>query len=767
LRPLNASSPQQPSSVRGWILDVYPTETGKVAVWVITEDDKRVRFTDRFEPCIYVSTQKQEDLERLFSGLCSNQKISSAQFVLKYAQPIDSEKSRVLELTVKDCRQIPALTTEILQMGDYLRYEVHNCDVHSDRAYFFSRDLFPMAYVEVCADKSGLKYELLDDVGNTDYFVPKMRVLHLDVDVAKKDLIPHFDDPISRIRLKPDGGDEFAIDYGDEATKLLQLVYAIRELDPDIIVTGSGDSYLFPYLMQRAAVNEVADEFILSRDPKPFSQKATAGHTFFSYGHTFYRAGTIRLYGRIHIDENNTFIIKESGLDGFIEIARTCRVPLHTAARFSIGSSMSSIQFYQAQKDDILLPRNKKIPEAFKSALDLLVGDRGGFIYEPRLGVHDSIGELDFSSMYPSLMRKYNISAETVLCKCCPDSPNRIPDLGYHICQKRTGMVPKTVDLALSKRLTYKRLRDEATDKQQKQIYDKRQTALKWILVTCFGYLGFSNSKFGTVDGHIGVCAFARETFLKAVHLAEDQGFEVVHGIVDSLWLKKPDATMEDYSRLCSIISTEIGISINFEGHYKWIAFLPSRLHPRVSVLNRYLGVMDTGKIKVRGLEVRKRDTPGYIFDCQTDMIDALAKADNTVELYGRIPEALEVLRLYRQRLLDGDIPLSDLVVTKHMSRQPRQYRQQVSQVIAAQQLAGHGLEVPAGSSVKFLFTDATHKKVMRRVKAAQLIEKGVNPDTKKYLLLLYSSAANLLSFAGYTPETLYDAVRGQQQSHL
>ena len=55
------------------------------------------------------------------------------------------------------------------------------------------------------------------------------------------------------------------------------------------------------------------------------------------------------------------------------------------------------------------------------------------------------------------------------------------------------------------------------TDKHLKQVYDCCQTALKWILVTCFGYLGFRNSKFGTVDGHIGVCAFAREAFLKAI----------------------------------------------------------------------------------------------------------------------------------------------------------------------------------------------------------------------------------------------------------
>ena len=57
------------------------------------------------------------------------------------------------------------------------------------------------------------------------------------------------------------------------------------------------------------------------------------------------------------------------------------------------------------------------------------------------------------------------------------------------------------------------------------------------------------------MDGHIGVCAFAREAFLGAAQLAEAQGFEVVHGIVDSLWLKKPDASLEEYQRLCEKIS--------------------------------------------------------------------------------------------------------------------------------------------------------------------------------------------------------------------
>jgi DNA polymerase I len=99
-----------------------------------------------------------------------------------------------------------------------------------------------------------------------------------------------------------------------------------------------------------------------------------------------------RLYGRVHLDETNTFILNDCGLEGLIEIARTCRVPLHRAARSSIGSSMSSLQFYQAIKNDVLIPRNKSIPEVFKSAYELLVADRGGFVYEPKVGIHDHVG---------------------------------------------------------------------------------------------------------------------------------------------------------------------------------------------------------------------------------------------------------------------------------------------------------------------------------------------------------------------------------------
>ena len=176
---------------------------------------------------------------------------------------------------------------------------------------------------------------------------------------------------------------------------------------------------------------------------------------------------------------------------------------------------------------------------------------------------------------------------------------------------------------------------------------------------------------------------------------------------------------------------------------------------------------MEDSKVKVRGLEIRRRDTPRFVFDAQTEMINTIATANNTAELRKKIPSALDVVRRYRQKLLDGEVPIGDLIITKHMSRRPDRYRQHVSQVIAAEQLIKEGAEVHAGNSVKFLFTHSKDKRHERRVKAAQLIEKGVEPDTEKYLILLYSSAANLLSFEGYTTQSIYDAVQGQKQRNL
>jgi DNA polymerase elongation subunit (family B) len=534
-------------------------------------------------------------------------------------------------------------------------------------------------------------------------------------------------------------------------------VRAVREIDPDIIFTEGGDSSLFPYLARRALVNGLLNEFILSREEIPLKAKLKRGRTFFSYGRVYFKAPMRRLYGRVHIDVQNTFIYRDCGLEGLIEVSRTCRVPLHRAARASIGTIMSSLQLYQAVKDDILIPWKKRVPETFKSAWELLVADRGGFIFEPKVGIHDCVGEIDFASMYPTLMATRNISAETVLCGCCPNSKLRVPELGYNICEKRVGIVPKVLRLILKKRANYKRLRNEAKDPNLKRVYDRRQNALKWILVTCFGYLGYKNARFGKVDAHIAVCSFARDALLRTARLAEERGFEIVHGIVDSLWLKKSGASGKEYINLCKEIEREIGVPIGFEGRYRWIVFLPSKTHVCVPVLNRYYGVFENGKIKVRGIEARRRDTPKFIRNAQIDMIKVLAKAHDSKEFSDRIPEALKVLRSYAVRLVSHKVSIKDLLIAKQLSMDPHDYAHNVFQAIAAMQLIREGQDVSAGQTIRYLIIDADNLKPNKRIRVAELIDDGIAYDVKKYLELLLEAGASLLKPFGYSREKLYN----------
>jgi len=162
--------------IRGWIFDVYPSNIGEMTVWIISENGQRIRLTDKFKPKIYVSGKK-EDQEKLVGKIYSNPDIANWNFVYKFAQPTDSEKSRVLEITLKDCRKVSSLTNHILKIGDYIRFEVHNCDLRGDRTYFFTHDLFPLAFLEVENLKAGLKYALLDSVESIDYTLPPLRII--------------------------------------------------------------------------------------------------------------------------------------------------------------------------------------------------------------------------------------------------------------------------------------------------------------------------------------------------------------------------------------------------------------------------------------------------------------------------------------------------------------------------------------------------------------------------------------------------------------
>lgn len=144
--------------------------------------------------------------------------------------------------------------------------------------------------------------------------------------------------------------------------------------------------------------------------------------------------------------------------------------------------------------------------------------------------------EVDFSSLYPNIIVERNVSPETMDCGCCTDEESRpVPQLGYSTCTERDGFLPRVLRPIIRRRDEIKDLIRRGIEEERNR---RRRNALKWILITCFGYTGYKNAKVGKIECHEAICAHARDVLTDAARLAEGHGFEVLHGLVDSLWLK-------------------------------------------------------------------------------------------------------------------------------------------------------------------------------------------------------------------------------------
>jgi len=1273
--------------LEGWLFDLYPAPEGGVFAWLITRDGRAIRLYDSWHPSIYAWASSPTEL----NSLLTQHDLSEVEMAVdyKYVSPGDFDRSKVLRLTFKRGCDIAAFLRNTSPRS-LINIRLFNVGIPLAQLYMYEKDLFPLAYVRTYPANRTIKWELLDDANLCRYETPPLRGATLALAVKKTGRIPSFNDPLESIRVKT-RGIVTEIEGGSEIDKLLDLVELIQEIDPDVILTENGDSFVFPYLIHRASRNRMLSRMILDREGRPL-RSPREGRSYFSYGRIYYKPSPTRLLGRLHLDACNDFIFEDCGLQGLFEIARTCRTPLHRASRETIGTNMTSLQMYQAFRRGILIPWKKNEPENFKSAWELLKADRGGFILEPKIGLFDAVGEIDFASLYPTLMMKHNLTPECISCRCCTDSM-KVPELDYGLCEKKVGIVPHTLQILLHKRAQYKSLMNHPANPKTRKIYDQRQGALKWALVCClphdtlvpilfdgelrvakigefidnmvgdvegvldcsrdmyvaglgsdlrvkysrvrrliktrtpermldigmdngrricatpnhefyvlsngkirvkvadklkvgdlipvskvlpdppstiteinliqallsklepsevacwrvkgaaiklavwqkrkllyrmgvpytnvrywyqsgiiplryleflslpqeqhrqlfigrgrvkggtitwlpsnisvshdfgfflglfvadgstsrsflrfdigqdepellshlrkitrklfhlrlhiskerrariyvaqinciglvrvlekvfgvggsanrgnlcvpmcilnarfdailgfisgliagdgsvsktrnfisistssenllnqlsylllrigfqhslqksyrkpfdlyrldivdplaftklrelsflkklhrqrlavmasrlctsdrhhipyemipvlqsktrllarrlrtvrdhrvdarvgrvcprralrmlrklgsrsahqryleaygslervvsgdvgfvsireikethpssdfvycfelagdlpgffagngavfthnsFGYLGYKNARFGKIDAHISVCAFARHVLRETIKITQRNGFSVVHGIVDSVWLKKNGASEADYVDLCETVEKELGLPISFEGIYRWIVFLPSKVHTQLPVLNRYYGVFKHGEIKMRGIEYRRRDTPEVIKQCQRDMINYLATAHDRTQFLARLPGVLQLIRSYLDKLENRRVDLRDLLITKQLSKNPTEYRSNVAQAVAARQLVHEGRLISAGQNVSYVL-QKQYGWSESKVAPSELLDASIQYDAQKYTQLLLDSAVSLLSPLGYDKQTLLKELR-------
>ncbi|RLF80747.1 DNA polymerase I, partial [Thermococci archaeon] len=393
--------------------------------------------------------------------------------------------------------------------------------------------------------------------------------------------------------------------------------------------------------------------------------------SYFSYGRMLYRPSAYIPAGRILIDTVNSFNYSEGGLKGILLASRLACIPPNYAARFTPGTLISSYEVYEALKMGIAVPFRKRDAENTRTLEELKLVDRGGMIFQPEPGVYEKVFQLDFTSMYPAIIVKYNLS---------PESPNG-----------RKGFLPKVLEPLLNMRIETKRKKKENPE------YKGLDSVLKWMLVTCFGYTGYRNAKFGRVEVHESINRIGREILLKAKEIAESMGFEVLHGIVDCLWLRG-----NDIKALKEKVERETGLLTDIE-NYSWIVFLP--MSDGSGAYNRYYGRLTDGKLKLRGVIARRSDMPEYIRKMQLELFEELSGAESVREISALKDRLLEIYRSYRNRLKKGEVNPRLLSIRRRISKLG--YSRKCPELNAIKAYRNSGIRLSPGMDVSFVIRDA------------------------------------------------------------
>lgn len=716
--------------MKGILIDCYQKQD-KIILW-IKSGNKNLRLEDSFTPKIYV---KSKDLKLLknklfYKGICS-------KFVKKNS--FYKKDVWILELPIKNISSFHYIVKTIERLENY-DVEIYNADLKLEEYYMFEKDLFPLAQVEFIEENNNIiSIKAMDEAEDIYYKVPDFNICKIKVKTGDN-LFKGFNTNLKAVLFNKNTFE------GDENDILLRFKKEFNALDPDILWIENGN-LVIPYLKEKLKHYNIDFNFNrFEKDDFEFKQ----GEHYHSYSRVVFRTHSIFLKGRLHFDIRS-FFADDTGFYGILDGARICRQRIQRTEMRSAGAAVTNLLLYTAYKHNYLLPYKIGIIERFKTLNDLYNADRGSIIFEPRVGFHTDAAEFDFVSLYPNIMNKYNLSPETLFCKCCKN--NKVPDLHYNYCRKVRGIVPIVAQKLIERRIELK---------QQKTAAAKEKTDyLKWLLVTMFGYQAFKNKKIGTIENHESIQAYARETIMKAVRTAELQDWEVIHGIVDSIYVKKKDFSDADVQRLGREIYYNTGLELNHEGNYKWIVFLPSIVDENMPVSSHFYGVFEDGEIKCRGIEARRKDVPKIVANMQLEMVETLGEARTEEEFRALFPKVFDILKNYVKSIKNASV--EDLMIVRTISK--LNYVNDIAQKLIIGQMKNEGYRIQEGMTIAYVIRDITNNNPSKRYAAVDSFNGKI--DIQKYRELMIRAAFSILQPFGVTEEQLNEIVERTKQMKL
>jgi DNA polymerase elongation subunit (family B) len=685
----------------GWILDVsHDYESNNINLLIKLQDGKCISFKQRLkEQIFYILPRSQPAGDDLFQQLSRNDQVIKKIFWdEKYIDLADINKTKLIEITLENI-QSQDYQRLVKKLGmDFRVRSLYNTDLFALHRFIFNQlEIAPTSKVRFeYEDEKLFSITRVDD--SHEIFPPPFRCMHIRIGGANNN-----DDITFNVRFE-NGQQSYLMNY---AMKALFLVS--KKNEPDIAVIYEDYQY------DHDIVNSINSIIIK------------------------YCNQTIVIHTRDTVEDIS--------LVELIEKARFSCLPMKLASKYRTLRLIDSRITYELLRRDFVIP-NKKIVsrhhEQIRTLENIVEMDKAGMIISPENGPHENVAVLDSNDEYANIITGHNISYENRSCDHM-NSQN-----------KYFALLPSIVEELISRRIYLKQfLKTQQPDSLLYSICNARLDILKQILVCLYGTSGSIWNRYSNVQGFEEINRFSRQVLLKTKDIVQSAGFDLIYADTDAVFLKKKDATRKDFEKIMDELISETGLQITLEFHYKFLVLLYIEADEKMEARKHYYGLTYDNQLVTRGIDTRRHDSPIFIKDFQTMLLSILFDCQSFEEvLTTGYQNALTYITHSMDKLMNGEVQITDLVISKILRQNIEKYRSLFPHVAADIRLNVSGVIANRGDSIQYIHTDSNHTDPLYRITPAKLISTQ-DYDREKYLEMLLDAAEAVLSVFGFSRSLL------------
>ncbi len=390
---------------------------------------------------------------------------------------------------------------------------------------------------------------------------------------------------------------------------------------------------------------------------------------------------TLQIMEKMRVVDRNMFM------------ATVAKLPLEDTTNGGTSNYVDSLLIRLASRRDIGVPMT-----AGTNLKDRAI--EGGHVESMGAGIYDMVIVLDFKSMYPSIIMKYNICFSTLSDEGTIVSPTGVRFLDPSV---KKGVIPELLQTLMERRDAVKKQMKLAKG-DEREYLDGVQNAIKILMNTFYGVLASAFYRFTNPDLGSSVTAFARQTIIGLIKQLKDKNVQVIYGDTDSVFIASGKKDLQEAIQMGNDLSKEISSELNILIEFEKI------MDPFFShgAKKRYVGKMiypeeESGKMLVRGYEVRRTDS----FDLQSELLQKVFDFLMERDLKGARSYAEGVLR--RMMKEDETLGIEKLVISRSVKNDSSYANaNSMANVRAARKLQKMGERFIPGMKVSWIVTDST-----------------------------------------------------------